>query len=324
MSLRTAAAGEVGHLPAPRQVSRRQVGRLPKPRRSKRARRRRWLGLAYVGVPLLFYVAIVVQPLVQSIDYSFYQWDGVSTAKWVGLRNYTTFWSTPNMAEAFWHVVVLIVMFGFIPLALGLVCASLLSRAVIKGQSIYRWFLFLPQVLTSVVVAIIWKRIYSPNGPLNTVLGWVGLSSLQRNWLGDFTWALPALGMIGVWGGFGFTMLLFLAGIMAIPGDQFEAARIDGANRWHEFRYIILPSLRGQMAIGLTLTITGALRTFDLVYVTTQGGPGNATTTPALLLYLLAFVNPSVGQAAAIGIVMAVLCMVIAVVITRVVEGRDK
>lgn len=310
MSVRAAAPGH--------------VGRLPKPGRSKPARRRRWLGLAYVSVPLLMYAAIVIQPLVQTVNYSFYDWDGVSPATWVGLLNYTTFWSTPDMAAAFGHVVVLIVMFGFIPLFLGLVCASLLSRAQVKGQSVYRWFLFLPQVLTSVVVAIIWKRIYAPEGPLNTILGWVGLGSLQRNWLGDFTWALPSLGMIGVWGGFGFTMLLFLAGILAIPAELFEAARIDGANRWHEFRYILLPSLRGQMAIALTLTITGALRTFDLVYVTTQGGPGNATTTPALLLYQLAFVNPSVGQAAAIGIVMAVLCMIIAVVITRVVEGRDR
>ncbi|MBO0810965.1 MAG: sugar ABC transporter permease [Microlunatus sp.] len=310
MSVRAAAPG--------------RVGRLPRPARSKRARRRRWLGLAYVSVPLLMYAAIVIQPLVQTVNYSFYNWDGVSPATWVGVLNYTTFWSTPDMAAAFGHVVVLIVMFGFIPLFLGLVCASLLSRAQIKGQSVYRWFLFLPQVLTSVVVAIIWKRIYAPEGPLNTILGWVGLESLRRNWLGDFTWALPSLGMIGVWGGFGFTMLLFLAGILAIPTELFEAARIDGANRWHEFRYILLPSLRGQMAIALTLTITGALRTFDLVYVTTQGGPGNATTTPALLLYQLAFVNPSVGQAAAIGIVMAVLCMIIAVVITRVVEGRDR
>jgi len=300
------------------------VGRLPRPGRSKRARRRRWLGLAYVAVPLAFYLAIVIQPLIATVNYSFYQWDGVSPATWVGGRNYTTFWSTPDMAAAFGHVVVLIVMFGFIPLALGLLCATLLSRATVKGQSVYRWFLFLPQVLTTVVVAIIWKRIYSPDGPLNTILGLIGLGALRRNWLGDFTWALPSLGMIGVWGGFGFTMLLFLAGIIAIPTELFEAARLDGANRWHEFRYIILPSLRGQMAIALTLTITGALRTFDLVYVTTQGGPGNATTTPALLLYQLAFVNPSVGQASAIGIVMAVLCMIIAVVITRVVEGRDK
>jgi raffinose/stachyose/melibiose transport system permease protein len=228
------------------------------------------------------------------------------------------------MYAAFGHVLVLILMFGLIPLGLGLISAALLSRAKIRGEGIYRWFLFLPQVLTSVVVAIIWKRIYAPDGPLNGLLRGVGLGHLTRNWLGDFTWALPSLGMIGVWGGFGFTMVLFLAGILAIPDELYEAARLDGSSRWQEFWLITLPSLRGQMAIALTLTITGALRTFDMVYITTQGGPGTATTTPALLLYQLAFVNPDVGRASATGVVLAVLCLGIAVGITRIMENKDR
>jgi len=228
------------------------------------------------------------------------------------------------MYAAFGHVLVLILMFGLIPLGLGLISAALLSRAKIRGEGIYRWFLFLPQVLTSVVVAIIWKRIYAPDGPLNSLLRGVGLGHFTRNWLGDFTWALPSLGMIGVWGGFGFTMVLFLAGILAIPDELYEAARLDGSTRWQEFWLITLPSLRGQMAIALTLTITGALRTFDMVYITTQGGPGTATTTPALLLYQLAFVNPDVGRASATGVVLAVLCLGIAVGITRIMENKDR
>ena len=251
---------------------------------SRVARRRRWIGLLYLSPALLLYAAIVLVPLLQTVNYSFYKWDGVSEPTWMGLQNYLEFGRDPRMYAAFGHVLVLIVMFGLVPLGLGLISASLLSRAKIRGEGIYRWFLFLPQVLTSVVVAIIWKRIYAPEGPLNGALRWIGLDSLTRNWLGDFTWALPSLGMIGVWGGFGFTMVLFLAGILAIPDELYEAARLDGSTRWQEFWLITLPSLRGQMAIALTLTVTGALRTFDLVYITTQGGPGTATTTPALLL----------------------------------------
>ncbi|MFI6832415.1 MULTISPECIES: carbohydrate ABC transporter permease [unclassified Kribbella] len=273
---------------------------------------------------LLLYGAIVLVPLIQTVNYSFYKWDGVSEPTWMGLQNYLEFGRDPRMYAAFGHVLVLIVMFGLIPLGLGLISAALLSRAKIRGEGIYRWFLFLPQVLTSVVVAIIWKRIYAPDGPLNTVLRWVGLGQLTRNWLGDFTWALPSLGMIGVWGGFGFTMVLFLAGILAIPDELYEAARLDGSTRWQEFWLITLPSLRGQMAIALTLTITGALRTFDMVYITTQGGPGDATTTPALLLYQLAFVNPDVGKASATGVVLALLCLGIAVGITRMMENKDR
>lgn len=287
-------------------------------------RRRRWIGLLYLSPALVLYAAIVLVPLLQTVNYSFYKWDGVSEPTWVGLRNYLEFGRDPRMYAAFGHVLVLIVMFGLIPLGLGLISAALLSRAKIRGEGIYRWFLFLPQVLTSVVVAIIWKRIYAPDGPLNSVLRWAGLGHLTRNWLGDFTWALPSLGMIGVWGGFGFTMVLFLAGILAIPDELYEAARLDGSTRWQEFWLITLPSLRGQMAIALTLTITGALRTFDLVYITTQGGPGTATTTPALLLYQLAFVNPDVGKASATGVVLAVLCLGIAVAITRIMENKDR
>jgi raffinose/stachyose/melibiose transport system permease protein len=296
----------------------------PTRRRSRRAKRRRWLGLLYLSPALLFYGAIVLAPLAQTMIFSLYKWDGVSEPSWVGLRNYLNFGRDPRMLEAFGHVLVLIVMFGLVPLCLGLISASLLSRAKIRGEGIYRWFLFLPQVLTAVVVAIIWKRIYAPDGPLNTILRSIGLDGMTRNWLGDFDWALPSLGMIGVWGGFGFTMVLFLAGVLAIPDEHYEAARLDGASRWQEFRYITLPGLRGQMAIALTLTITGALRTFDMVYITTQGGPGTATTTPALLLYQLAFVNPDVGVASATGVVLAFLCLGIAVGITRVMESKDR
>ncbi|WP_134103557.1 carbohydrate ABC transporter permease [Kribbella pratensis] len=291
---------------------------------SRQVRKRRWIGLLFLSPALLLYGVIVLVPLLQTVNYSFYKWDGVSEPTWVGLRNYLEFGRDPRMYAAFGHVLVLILMFGLIPLGLGLISAALLSRAKIRGEGIYRWFLFLPQVLTSVVVAIIWKRIYAPDGPLNSLLRGVGLGHLTRNWLGDFTWALPSLGMIGVWGGFGFTMVLFLAGILAIPDELYEAARLDGSTRWQEFWLITLPSLRGQMAIALTLTITGALRTFDMVYITTQGGPGTATTTPALLLYQLAFVNPDVGRASATGVVLAVLCLGIAVGITRIMENKDR
>jgi raffinose/stachyose/melibiose transport system permease protein len=307
------------------QTSRLAVRARPRARTvSRQVRRRRWIGLLYLSPALLLYAAIVLVPLIQTVNYSFYKWDGVSEPTWMGLQNYLEFGRDPRMYAAFGHVLVLIVMFGLIPLGLGLISAALLSRAKIRGEGIYRWFLFLPQVLTSVVVAIIWKRIYAPDGPLNGALRLVGLDSLTRNWLGDFTWALPSLGMIGVWGGFGFTMVLFLAGILAIPDELYEAARLDGSTRWQEFRLITLPSLRGQMAIALTLTITGALRTFDMVYITTQGGPGTATTTPALLLYQLAFVNPDVGKASATGVVLAVLCLAIAVAITRIMENKDR
>ena len=291
--------------------------------RSKRDKRQRWLGLAYLAPALLIYGAIVIGPLCQTVWYSFYKWDGITTATWVGFTNYTTFFTEPQFVASLGHVVVLVAFFALLPISLGLLSAALLSRKRVRGESAFRWVLFLPQVLTSVVVAVIWKRIYGPDGPLNTALRAVGLDSLAKNWLGDFTWALPSLGLIGTWTTFGFCMILFVSGALTIPTELYEAARVDGAGPVREFFAVTLPGLRGQVAIALALTITGALRAFDLVWITTQGGPGTSTTTPALLLYRKAFVNPDVGMAAAIGVVVALLCLAIALVITKVSEERD-
>ena len=291
-------------------------------RRRSMRRRTRWIGLAFAALPLGVYAIVVLVPLAQSVQYSFYKWDGVSASTWVGFDNYVSFVTDPVLRSTLGHVLVLIGFFALLPIILGLLSAALLTRAKQPGMAVYRWIFFLPQVMTTVVIALVFKRIYAPDGPLNEALRAVGLDSLARTWLGDFTWALPALGLIGTWVTFGFCMVLFISGTSAIAPELYEAARMDGAGPVREFFAVTLPGLRGQLAIALTLTITAALRTFDLVWITTHGGPGTSTLTPAVALYKAAFQNPQVGLAAAIGVVMAALCLVIAVVITRVSE-RD-
>jgi raffinose/stachyose/melibiose transport system permease protein len=291
-------------------------------RRRSARRRTRWIGLAFAALPLAVYAIVVLVPLAQSIQYSFYKWDGVSASTWAGLANYREFVTDPVLRSTLGHVLVLIGFFALLPIVLGLFSAALLTRAKQPGMAVYRWIFFLPQVMTSVVIALVFKRIYAPDGPLNEALRAVGLDSLARTWLGDFTWALPALGLIGTWVTFGFCMVLFISGTSAISPDLYEAARMDGAGPFREFFTVTLPGLRGQMAVALTLTITAALRTFDLVWITTHGGPGTSTLTPAVALYKAAFQNPQVGLAAAIGVMMAALCLVIALIITRVSE-RD-
>ena len=290
-------------------------------RRSPR-RRTRWIGLGFAALPLGIYALVVIVPLVQSVQYSFFAWDGVGPSKWVGLKNYVTFLTDPVLRSTFSHVLVLICFFSLLPIALGLLSAALLTRAKQPGMAVFRWIFFLPQVMTSVVIALVFKRIYAPDGPLNEALRALGLDALTRTWLGDFTWALPSLGLIGTWVTFGFCMVLFIAGTSSIPTELYEAARVDGAGPVREFFAVTLPGLRGQLAVALTLTITASLRTFDLVWITTHGGPGTSTLTPAVALYKAAFQNPQVGLAAAIGVVMGILCLVIAIVITRVSE-RD-
>ncbi|WP_432971233.1 carbohydrate ABC transporter permease [Dactylosporangium sp. CA-233914] len=294
--------------------SRRNVRRGP-----RGARRNRWIGLAFVAPGLLIYALVVLASLLRSMSYSFYSWDGVTQATWVGLRNYETFFTDPDLRGSLGHVLVLIVFFSLLPILLGLLAAALLGRPR-PGAAVFRWILFLPQVITSVVIAIIWKRMYAPDGPVNATLRAIGLGRLAHNWLGDFAWALPALGVIGSWVTFGFCMLLFTAGISAIPTELYEAAAIDGANAFRRFTAVTLPGLRAQIGVALVLTVTGALRTFDLVWITTKGGPGTSSMTPAVLLYRAAFENPQVGLASAIGVIMAVLCLAVALVINRVAE----
>jgi raffinose/stachyose/melibiose transport system permease protein len=155
-------------------------------------------------------------------------------------------------------------------------------------------------VIALVVVAVVWRRIYEPTG-----------------WLGDFTLALPAIGLVGTWVAFGLALVLLLAGVQRIPRSLYDAARVDGAGPVREFFAVTLPNVRGELAVALTLTTITALRNFDLVYVTTGGGPGNATTVPALEVYRRAFGGGEVGAAAAVGVCLAAVIFVLALAINR-------
>jgi raffinose/stachyose/melibiose transport system permease protein len=152
----------------------------------------------------------------------------------------------------------------------------------------------------------------------NQLLRLVGLGSLTRAWLGDFDTALPAVGIVGSWLGIGLCLVLFLSGVANIQPELFEAARIDGAGPMGEFFSITLPALRGQIAVALTLTVVAALKTFDLVYITTRGGPGTSTTLPAFEAYNRAFNTGKVGSAAAVAILLTAIILVVTVLIQKI------
>jgi len=200
------------------------------------------------------------------------------------------------------------------------VLVGALARAQVRGQAGFRTVLFLPQVIPLVVVTVIWRMIYAPDGPLNSALDAVGLGSLARPWLGDFTWALPAIGFVGTWVMSGLALVLFMAGVQKIPQSLYDAARVDGAGPVREFFAVTLPNLRGEIAVALTLMTIAALRNFDLVYITTQGGPGNSTSVPAFQVYNRAFRIGEVGSAAAIGFTLACIIFVLAFGITRIAD----
>ena len=276
----------------------------------------------YLAPAFLFYLLFAFGPLVYTTWLSFFDWDGLTVGRWVGLDNYDEILSDPDIRASFVHSFELILFYAVVPVLLGLTLASVIAHARVRGTTFYRAVLFLPQTIATVVIAIAWTWIYAPDGPLNEALDAVGLDSVSRGWLGDFSWALPAIGLVGTWTMFGLCLVLFLAGIQKIPLSLYEAARVDGAGRFREFFAVTLPGLRGEIAVALTLTTIMALRTFDLIYVATQGGPGTSTTVPSVLVYQNAFSNGRVGLAAAVAVLLTVLIFVVAFAITRIVD-RD-
>jgi raffinose/stachyose/melibiose transport system permease protein len=262
----------------------------------------------------------VLAPLGHTIYLSFFAWDGLTPKTWVGIDNYKEIWQTPELRNAFKHSFILIFFYAIIPTCLALLLVASLSRAAIRGQAGFRTVLFLPQVIPLVVVAVIWQMIYQPEGPLNNALETIGLGSLAKPWLGDFTWALPAVGFVGTWVMMGLALVLFMAGVQKIPQSLYDAARVDGAGMWHEFFAVTLPNLRGEIAVALTLMTIAALRNFDLIYITTKGGPGTSTTVPAWEVYNRAFLTGRIGSAAAIGFTLAVVIFLLSFLITRIAE----
>jgi raffinose/stachyose/melibiose transport system permease protein len=268
---------------------------------------------------LAVFALFVLVPLVHSAWISLFAWDGVTQGEWVGLDNYSALVSDADLRAAFVHALVLLVFYSVLPIVIGLALAATMARTRVRGLAAFRTILFLPQVVALVVVGVMWRMIYAPDGGLlNDALGAIGLGG--EDWLGNFDLALPAVGLIGTWVTYGLAMVLLAAGVQKIPQSLYDAARVDGAGAGREFLAVTLPGLRFELGVALTLTTIAALRTFDLVYVTTAGGPGDATTVPALLVYELAFRGGQVGAAAAIGLTLALIIFLLAVGIDRVAE----
>jgi raffinose/stachyose/melibiose transport system permease protein len=200
---------------------------------------------------------------------------------------------------------------------------AVLSRHPIRALTAFRTIVFLPQVLAAVVIGVAWQWMYDPQGPVNGTLTALGLEGLTHPWLGDFTTALPAVGVIGTWVTTGLCAVLFIAGVQQIPSDRYDAARVDGAGPVAEFFAVTLPGLRNEIVVALLLTVIDALRAFDVIFVTTKGGPGVETYVPTILIYKRAFVSGEVGSAAAIAALLTAVVLLVSVAIRRLEEVQD-
>jgi raffinose/stachyose/melibiose transport system permease protein len=278
----------------------------------------------WIAPAVAVFATFTLAPLIHTVYLSFYDWDGITPGTWTGFGNYRAIFTDPQLRATFLHPLVMVLFYCVIPVTLALAVTGMVVRMRVRGLGFYRGVLFLPQVIATVAVALAWRNIYDPDGPLNDVLRAVGLDGVARPWLGDFTWALWALGFVGTWITFGFCLVLFIAGAQKIPSELFDAARVDGAPAWHEFLAVTLPGLRREIGFAVILTLIAALRTFDINYVLTQGGPGLSTSVPSYEVYRQAFVSGHVGRAAAFGVALTVIIMAVVVPLARYQAREDR
>lgn len=281
-------------------------------------RRGKIVGWLFALPALVMYALFVLLPFLMSIQYSFFRWDGIGEMTFVGLKNYQTVLEVPDLLGTIINAFQLVVWFSLIPVGLGLLTASVIHRiATGRLGAVARTVLFLPQVIPLVAAGIIWGWLLALPGLINEALRLVGLDSLTRAWLGDFDWALPAVGMIGVWVLLGFCTVLLQTGMSKIDQSLYESARIDGASWFTEFIRITVPLLRNEIGVCLTVTTIAALAAFDIVYVTTAGGPGNSTAVPGIQIYILAFTQQRIGLASALAVMLMLLVLVVIIPIQR-------
>ncbi|MBO0661108.1 sugar ABC transporter permease [Jiella sp. MQZ9-1] len=277
--------------------------------------------LVYVLPALLIYFALVMGPIIAAVGISLTQWNGIAWPDWVGFGNYIKLFSDDIFYVSLKNNAIFLIFYCAIPISSGIVLASIVWRFRQKEQLALRTLLFLPYIMPTAVLGIIWHWLYNPAfGPFNQALKLAGLGKYALPWLGDFTFVLPAVGMVASWYFFGFCMVLFLSGMQRIEPSLFEAAKVDGAKGPRTFFFITLPLLLPEIRIALLLTIIQSIKSFDLIFTMTRGGPSNATLVPNLYMYQLGFQLNRYGYGAAVAIVGAVLVFIVNYAVHRLVR----
>ncbi len=285
---------------------------------SAASRRAGWLFVApaLAVIAVFFVLPAAAAFLLSATDFDVYTVADPRRLRLIGLGNYARLLDDPRVWMALRNTLWFVLAAGPASIAVSLAAALLVDARVVRGRAVFRTIFFLPVVTTLVAVAVVWRYLYHPRaGLLNQLLGAMGVDPVD--WLGDPAWALPALALLAVWKNFGFNMLVFLAGLQAIPERLFEAARLDGAGRWQELRHVTLPMLGPTFVFVGVITTIGYLQLFAEPYVMTQGGPGDATLSVVLLMYEEGFRWWNLGYGAAIAFVLFGLILAVSLVQLR-------
>lgn len=286
------------------------------------ARAERWAGFVLASPALLVFTVFMFVPLVLTVWYSLHRYSGFGRMRWLGADNYSTILHDATFWRAGLNTVVYAAVMVPLSICFGLAAAVLLNR-LMPARAFFRALFYVPVVISGVASGIVFLRLFDPViGIVNQLLSSVGLPIVD--WQSSGTAALASVIIVSLWKSIGFGMVVYLAGLQGVPHELYEAATVDGALSWNRFRHITWPLLRPTTFFLVVYSIIESFQVFDVVYVLTGGGPGNATTFLVQYAYDQGFSQRRQGDAAAIGVILYVVVLAFTVVQWRVARGRDE
>ena len=275
----------------------------------------------FLALPLILLLVFTYVPFVDMVGYSFYRWDGYSDKVFIGLENYKTLLSEPQYFSAFKSSI-----YYFIGSLVQIVIALYFANVFfykLRGKNFFKGVLFFPYLLNGVAIGFVFLYFFKPDGVLDSILTALGVA--QENlplWLGEAALVNWSLTFVSVWRYMGQNMVMFCGATQSISGELFEAAQIDGAGRWQQFFYIMLPNIRGIISLNLILAVKGAISVYEIPFIMTKGTGGSMTFVIKTLS--TAFTDKKIGLSCAMGVILLVIVMIITFIQKRFVEGKEE
>lgn len=285
-------------------------------------RRRLLTEIAFVLPVVVLFCIFTIYPFIGSFYYAFTRWDGFTEPVFIGLGNFKRLFTGGSFLISFRNTIFFALSGLLISNVLSL-CIALALQSAGKWKAILRTMFYLPGVVSFVTMSIVWSSIYHYNGAINQILRSVGLESWALDWLGTYQTVIPALVVILVWSGMGFGVIIFIAGLNSIPKELYEAADIDGAGAIAKFKTVTFPLLMPSITVVTFLGLVTTLKLFDLPFIMTGGGPGDASNTMAMIIFKQAFSYNNYGYASAAGITLLFLVAIVSLIQMQLTRSRE-
>jgi len=286
-----------------------------------------WLSCFAFAVPaLFFFIIFVIIPLFGTINISFHSWNGASPKMtFVGLANYVELFKTSAFWFSFKNNIIWILFTIFVPVMLGLILATLVSRPYVRAKLLFRLIYFMPGIVSLVAVGIVWGWIYHPAyGILGRILSFIGIPGARNiDFLGNPNLVIWYLVIAGSWTAFGFNMTIFLAAIQAIDPDFLEIAILEGANYLQTFFWVILPTIKGTVTLLVLNSLIGSFKVFDIIWIMTKGGPYNSSDVIATYMFRSSFNLNRYGYGSAMAVVLTIIIAIFSIIYMRLREKEN-